>query len=346
MDDAASLAIELRKRLNRPLAIGKRRIQKRIVLAPMTQLGHIALRELITQYGGYGLLFSEMCSAKTLPRENRHTSPYFRWRDGERERLVFQIFGSDPQVMADAARRIEAEGLFGVDLNFGCCVADICKQNSGAALLKDYDLCVRIVAAVRKAVECPLFVKYRVGWQDDPAPAVALAKGFETAGADALTFHPRIAPDRRSRQPKWDYIRLVKEAVSIPVFGNGNVFTRSDCLAIMQKTGCEGVAVGRMAIARPWLFAQWSDGFDPGSDIFLESARRLTALIEDHFDPPKALRRLKKFCLYFSANFRFGHSLYSSVANAKEISAVKESIEAFLASGPAVTQRPNLNLFL
>jgi tRNA-dihydrouridine synthase len=259
--------------------------------------------------------------------------------------LVVQIFGSDPEILAAAAQRIETEGLFGVDLNFGCCAADICKQNSGAALLRDAELCRRIVAAVRRAIQCPLFVKFRVGWQDDPAASVALAQGFEAAGADALTFHPRVAPDRRARRPKWDYIGMVKEAVAIPVFGNGNVFTRGDCLNMLSRTGCDGVAVGRMAIARPWLFAHWSDGFEPHPEIYRRSARRMVALIEQHFDPSQALRRLKKFCLYFSANFRFGHTLYSGVANQREIAAVKEKLESFLAADPDLNRRPNLNLF-
>ena len=120
--------------------------------------------------------------------------------------------------MALAARRIESEGFFGVDLNFGCSVAAICKKGAGAALLKTPDRAVEIVEAVRRSVSCPLFVKYRTGWEDDPAFAVSMGRAFEAAGADALTFHPRVAPDRRSRAPKWEIIGRVKAAVDIPVF--------------------------------------------------------------------------------------------------------------------------------
>ena len=125
--------------LRQPLKIGGKAINSRIVLAPMSFMGHIAFRELMSSYGGCGLLFSEMCSAKAIPNENRFISPYFRWRDEERSRLICQIFGDDSQVMADAARRIEAEGLFGVDINFGCSNKRICRRNCGAALLKNPD---------------------------------------------------------------------------------------------------------------------------------------------------------------------------------------------------------------
>ena len=111
---------DLAENLRQPLKIGSKFIEKRLILAPLTFLGNVAFRELVSRYGGYGLLYSEMCSAKAVPHENRFVSPCFRWRDEERSRLVCQIFGADPWEMADAARRIEDEGLFGVDINFGC----------------------------------------------------------------------------------------------------------------------------------------------------------------------------------------------------------------------------------
>ena len=184
---------ELSQLLNQPLTIGQKTIAKRLVMAPMAFIGNVAFRELVATYGGYGLLFSEMCSARRIPNENRKLSPYFNWRDEERTQLVCQIFGAEPEIMANAARRIETEGLFGVDINFGCSDVAICRQNSGAAILKSPDLAQRIVAAVRKAVSIPLFVKFRIGWEDGPRSSIELAKRFEDAGADALTFHPRVA---------------------------------------------------------------------------------------------------------------------------------------------------------
>ena len=336
---------ELSRQLNRPLTIGNRTIKKRLVMSPMAFIGNVAFRELVAIYGGYGLLFTEMCSAKRIPFENRHTSSYFKWRDQECPHLVCQIFGADPQIMAEAARRIEQEGFFGVDINFGCADGSICRQNCGAAILRTPDLAARIVAAVRKAVSIPLFIKFRTGWQDDPRPSVTMAQRFERAGADALTFHPRVAPDRRVRPPRWEYIAHVKQSVSIPVFGNGDVFDRDDCTNMLQSTGCDGVAIGRIAIARPWLFAEWTEGLKSGPEIFLKSAIRLAALLEKHYDSGKAFRRFRRFAFYFAANFQFGHTLYTRITNAPSMDAAKDVLYAFFEAAPKIVQRPNMNFF-
>ena len=331
--------------LRQPLKIGCKSIEKRLLLAPMAFLGHVAFRELVSQYGGFGLLYSEMCSARAIPTENRFISPYFRWREEERPRLVCQIFGQDPAVMARAARRVEKEDLFGVDINFGCSNGSICRQNCGAAVLKDPDLAARIVDEVRQAISIPLSVKFRTGWKDDPAMAVDLGQRFEKAGADALIFHPRVAPDRRSRPPRWEYIGLVKQAVSIPVFGNGDVFDRDDCQKIIEKTGCDGVALGRMAIARPWIFAELTNELRPDPNIYIEAALRLTDLIQKHYDPIRAIRRYKRFAFYFAANFKFGHLLYSRLLNASDMSRVKQILLQFFSTPPDLVARPNLNFF-
>ncbi len=331
--------------LRQPLKIGGRPIDTRLVLAPMSFLGHIAFRELVSTYGGYGLLFSEMCSASAIPGENRFVSPYFRWRDTERSRLVIQIFGDDPDTMAAAARRIEDEGLFGVDINLGCSNARICRRNCGAALLKNPDLATQIVTSVREAVDCPVTVKFRTGWKDDPTLAVQFAQRFEDAGADALTFHPRVAPDRRSRPPKWAYIGLVKQAVSIPVFGNGDIFDRSDCMRMLNETGCDGVALGRMAIARPWIFAEFMGHLQTRPEIFREAALELIGLLESHYDPIPAIKRFKRFAFYFCANFRFGHALYTRILNANKMTQMAAIIRQFFEQAPGIRSRPNLNFF-
>ena len=336
---------DLTQYLRQPLKIGTKSIENRLVLAPMSFLGHIAFRELLSRYGGYGLLFSEMCSAKAIPSENRFISPYFRWRDEERSRLVCQIFGDNPRDMAKAARRIENEGLFGVDINLGCSNTRICRRNCGAALLKKPALAAAIVASVREVISCPLTVKYRTGWKDDPGAAVRLARRFEDAGADALIFHPRVAPDRRSRPPKWAYIGLVKQAVSIPVFGNGDVFDRTACSKMIAETGCDGVAIGRMAVARPWIFAEISGDLETKRELFLDAAVQLIRLLEIHFDPVRAIKRFKRFSFYFCANFRFGHGLYSRILNATELGDIEMILNAFFDQSPDIAQRPNMNFF-
>jgi len=309
----------------------------------MTFLGHVAFRELLTELGGCGLLFSEMCSARTIPTENRHTSPYFRWRDEERGRLVCQIFGRVPEEMADAAVRIQAEGFFGVDINFGCAAAAICRRDCGAAVLKSPNEAVAIVEAVRRAVDIPLSVKYRIGWENTPDQSVTLARRFENAGADALTFHPRVPPDRRARPPKWEMIGLVKEAVGIPVFGNGNVFSAADAERMLHLTGCDGISLGRLAIAQPWVFAAWNLGFTPPPDIHQRTARRLLALLQRHYEPAAALRRFRRFAYYFAANFKFGNSFFNRVRRAPDLPATALAIDSFFESQPELTGRLNTN---
>lgn len=331
--------------LNQPLFIGGKSIQNRLALAPMAQLGNVAFRELLLKFGGVGLMFTEMCSARRIPHENRFVSPYFRWRDEELARLVCQIFGNDPDVMAEAARRIEAEGFFGVDINFGCAASSICRQSGGAALLKDPQLAGRIVDQIRRAVHLPVFVKFRTGWQDNPQVAVELAKRFEDAGADALTFHPRVAPDRRAHRPKWAYIGQVKAAVQIPVFGNGDVFDSTDCLKMFSLTGCDGVALGRMAVARPWVFSQWIGGMPMDVNPFYETALRLIDLLLKHFDPKDALRRFVRFSLYFCASFHFGHTLYTKIQNARNLHTARQCLDDFFSTPQKLVSRPNMNFF-
>jgi nifR3 family TIM-barrel protein len=344
-DSTPNLLAELSGRLNQPLAIGSKALVKRLVFAPMTFLGHVAFRELLSGFGGHGLMFSEMCSAKTVPTENPFVSKYFRWRSEELPQLACQIVGCDPEGMAVAAQRIEAEGFFGVDVNFGCSTGSICRQSCGAAVLREPELAAKIVERIRRAVRIPVTVKFRTGWQDDPAAAVRMGRRFEDSGADAVTFHPRVAPDRRARAPKWEYIGQLKQALRIPVFGNGNVFDAEGCLRMLKQTGCDGVAIGRIAVARPWTFAEWTDGFKPDPDVFEKTASLLLDLTARHFEEKAAALRMRKFLFYFAANFRFGHTLYASVQNSTSLGEIRTALSAFFSRPPELTSSPNMNYF-
>lgn len=331
--------------LRSDILVGNRTLHGRLVLAPMSKLGHIAFREVVAGFGGYGLLFTEMCSARALPSANPRVSPCFRWGEEELDRLVCQIFGSDPRDMALAARRIEQEGFFGVDLNMGCSVSGICKHGCGAALLRNPELAEAVVSEVRKAVSCPVFVKYRTGWRDDPEFAVEMARRFEGAGADCLTFHPRVAPDRRSRPPKWEYIARVKEAVSLPVLGNGNVFTLEDCQRMVEETGCDGVALGRMGIARPWIFAQWTEQLVFTPDLFRQTALALVDRLELHFGPRMGFLYFKKYSQYLAANFVYGHTIWPRLWKGESLDAVRNNIKDCLHPCPELSSRPSLYMF-
>lgn len=338
------MAFNFSEFLNRPLKVGNRTIPKRLVLAPLSKLGNVAFREQLAGYGGYGLMFSEMSSSRAVQQGVPNTVTGYMWRPGELGELVCQIFGDDPATMGRAARQVESSGFFGVDINFGCSVAAVCRHGCGAQLLKEPDRAVQIVAAVRSQVSFPVFIKYRTGWQDDPGPAVDLARRFEDAGADALTFHPRVAPDRRTRPPKWAYIGQVKEAVSIPVFGNGNVFSKDDCENMLESTGCDGVALGRLAVARPWIFSEWTEGFRPDPDIFRTCALGVIDLLEKHFEPTVALRRLNRFFSYYAANFKFGHTLYARICSAHTADDARNILNNFYTEAPETVKTPNITL--
>ncbi|KAF5038512.1 tRNA-dihydrouridine synthase B [anaerobic digester metagenome] len=311
----------------------------------MAGLGHVAMREVVAGFGGYGFMVTEMCNARAVPQENRRLSPVFRWRDEEAGSLVCQIFGGEPGEMAAAARRIAAEGLLGVDINMGCSVSAICKKGYGAALLKDPQRAVAIVRAVREAVRCPVMVKFRSGWENSPDLAVDLARRFEDAGADLLTFHPRVAPDRRSRPPRWEHIRAVAGAVSIPVFGNGNVFCAADCARMLGDTGCAGVSIGRMAIARPWIFAELAGTFEPDEDVFLRTALAVIEAMWRHYEPPRAIKMYKKFAPYLAANFVFGHSLWPALVRGETREDMADNAVRVLGPRPQVASTPNAFLF-
>lgn len=328
-----------------PLKVGSAVVPSRLALAPMAGLGHVAMREVIAGFGGYGFMVTEMCNARAVPQENRLLSPVFRWRDGEAGSLVCQIFGGEPGEMASAARRIEAEGLLGVDINMGCSVAAICKKGYGAALLKDPQRAVAIVRAVRDAVRCPVMVKFRSGWENSPDLAVDLARRFEDAGADLLTFHPRVAPDRRSRPPRWEHIRAVAGAVSIPVFGNGNVFCAADCARMLGDTGCAGVSIGRMAIARPWIFAELAGTFTPDEDVYLRTALAVIEAIWRHYEPTRAIKMYKKYAPYLAANFVFGHSLWPALVRGETREDMADNAVRVLGPRPRVASTPNAFLF-
>ncbi len=332
--------------LNRPLTIGNREAPGRLFMAPMAKLGNTAFRKIVADFGGCGLLFSEMCWAASVPCGNGHDQGGFTWRlDEDLSRLVCQLFGNNPATMARAAAIVADEGFFGVDLNFGCAVAAVCKKGCGAALLKTPNRAAAIIKAIRRAVAIPVFVKFRTGWDDDPHAAVALAQRFEDAGADALTFHPRVAPDRRTRPPRWDYIGRVKAAVGIPVIGNGDVFDRRDCVRMLAGTDCDGVALGRLALARPWVFAEWTSDYRPKPDVYLRSALELTERLEACYGPQTGRRRFHGYAAYFTANFRYGHFLYGRLCRATDLAGVRAVLRQFLSEDPDIEARPNMRRF-
>ena len=336
--------------LESPLYIGGRLAPSRMALAPMAGLGHIVLRDIIRAFGAPVLLFTGMLNARALPTENPRVSPVFNWREEELPCLVGQIFGREPKEMAAAARRLAAEGFFAVDINMGCAVAEIVKRGAGAALLRDPNLAVDIVAAVATAVDIPVMVKLRTGWENDPAPAAELARRLEEAGAAALCFHPRVAPDRRSGAVNLVHLREVTGAVSIPVLGNGNLQAPEDMAAMWERSGCAGFSVGRLAVARPWLFAQWQDriGFAAKyreEELFRAAPYQMLDGLCAFYEPSRAVPLYKRYLTYYAANFNYGSRLFGRLVRGNTYAELESRLDEHLDPLPEISPRPGALLF-
>ena len=201
------------------------------------------------------MVFSEMVSAKGLIHENRATKRYLR-TCAEEYPLSVQLFGGDPESLAEAAQLVAEEGIPAIDINMGCPVRKVLKGRAGAALLQDLPRAEKILTAVRKAVPLVLTIKIRSGWDGSSINCREMARMAEGCGVDALTLHPRTARQLFTGSADWNKIKEVKETVSIPVIGNGDVTCYQDVLRMEEETGCDGVMIGRAALGNPWIFDQ------------------------------------------------------------------------------------------
>jgi len=307
-----------------------------LLLAPMQGLTHSALRRIMIDFGGVGLLSTEMLSAKRLPSESRRISPYLIRTERESP-LSYQLLTSTDQEIGRAIDALHACKADAVDLNMGCPSPAVRRFGAGVILMERPEVARRIVAEARKRTALPLSVKIRLGSDADSSTLKTFCSMLEGEGVDMLTVHARFKYEPFARNPRWAYIAEIKECINIPVIANGGVFSIEDGEKCLSVSGADGLMLGRGAVIRPWLFSEIARtvyGLDiPNPTVSLPDVYMafIEALNAD-YRPIYHLGRLKAFTHYFARNYKFGHTLASKVQSSSSMDEARERAGTFFAN--------------
>ena len=317
------------------LTIGNVVMDNPLVLAPMAGVTDLPFRLLCKEQGA-GLVCMEMVSAKAIYYNNKNTEALLEI-DTREKPVSLQLFGSDPEIMAAMAHRIEDRPFDILDINMGCPVPKVVNNGEGSALLKNPELVRKIVTSVVKAVDKPVTVKIRRGFDEDSVNAVEIAKIIEDCGAAAVAVHGRTREQYYSGKADWDIIRQIKEAVAIPVIGNGDVTSPETAVALMEQTGCDGIMIGRAVRGNPWLFSEILHYMETGEhkarpimeevrEMILRHTRMQVELKGEY----TALREMRKHVAWYTAGFPHSARLR---ARTNEISTMQELEELISVQG-------------
>jgi tRNA-dihydrouridine synthase B len=335
-----------RKAVPASVSIGGIEIAPATVLAPMAGVTDTVFRRFIRNLGGCGLIMTEFTSADgVLRKKDEKAKRYLHFYEDEHP-ISAQLFGSDPRVMAEAARMVEGLGFDLVDLNLGCPAKKVVKCNGGSGLLRDLPAIGRIFEAVRAAVTVPFTVKFRAGWSDDEIVCVELARMAESCGLAAVALHARTREQGYSGNARWEWIAAIKDAVKIPVIGNGDIRTPEDACAMVAQTGCDAVMIGRTAPSNPWIFRQIQQycagmedraGESPDStrDYDQPSEADRYQMIRTYFrmlieeELPDAVGKMKQFASWFTHGVPGGAGLRKAIYESKSAVEILERVEEF-----------------
>lgn len=265
----------------KPIKIGDIELENNVILAPMAGITDLSYRKICKKYGKPGLVCTEMVSSKGLYYNDKKTEKLLNM-SGEKRPVSAQIFGNDPIIMAEAAKKIEKQTDI-IDINMGCPAPKVVKNNEGSKLLLDGELIYKIVSEVKITIEKPLTVKIRTGWDRENIVAPEIAKIIEEAGADLITVHGRTREDFYSGQVDLETIKKVKETVKIPVIGNGDIRTSEDARKMFESTGVDGIMIGRGILGEPWKLKEIIYGLEGNTNPIEITPKEKLEVIKEHY---------------------------------------------------------------
>ena len=317
------------------LQIGNVTLPNNLILAPMAGVTDLPFR-LICKEQGAGLLCMEMVSAKAIYYNNKNTEELMAI--DERELPVsLQLFGSDPDIISEMAKRIEEKPFAILDINMGCPVPKVVNNHEGSALMKEPKLVEEIITKTVKAIQKPVTIKIRKGFDDNHINAVEIAKIAEASGAAAVAVHGRTREQYYSGKADWDIIRQVKEAGTIPVIGNGDIFTPEDGEHMLKETGCDGIMVGRGARGNPWIFHEINAYLETGEKISRPTAQEIKEMIEKHAGLQlkykgeyTAVREMRKHISWYTGGLPHSAALRAAVNTAETMEKLQQLLDEWL----------------